>query len=103
MAGPLGEVLPDGESGDVVPRVLCRYIACGATDDDDQFGFPVDGVGGQLQVADRAGQRGAELGEDGRFGGEVQSGFDGVVSIVEADREDLRGLGHRRTQVGVVV
>jgi hypothetical protein len=56
---------------------------------------------GQLDRRARADEHVGELREDHRHGGLVEGGLGRVGAVVQADAQDLLGIGHRRAQAGV--
>ncbi len=97
----LGQVLADGESGNVTPgRVLVDPVRVRA-DHHDQFDLPVDHARGQGDVDVRAGDAGGKLGERRRPLRHGHPRLGGVPVIVEADAKHLRRSRRRRTEVGI--
>ena len=89
---------------DVVERHGAGHLAV-AADVDRVLGLVVDVVRVRrredvgLAVAD---QRVGELGEPERIGRDVLAGLGGVVSVVQAEADDLLRVGHRRQQADPV-
>ena len=92
----LGEVLADGEPGDVVPAVRFADPVRPPADDGHELNLEVHRARRQLDGVVGAGDGGGELGEDHRGGGQLEPRLPGVVFVVESDGEDLAGAGHRR-------
>ena len=65
LEGAVADVLADGQPGDVGPGVGLVDPVGPDADDRDQLDLPVDGVADDLDVVERARQRGRELGEGG--------------------------------------
>ena len=97
----VADVLPDGETGDVGPAVGLGHPVGPSADDGDELDLPVDVAGTELDVVERAGQRGRELGEGGRDVGQLGPGLFGVAAVVESDREDLAGCRHGVAELGL--
>ena len=95
---PLGEVLADGDAGDMRPAVAAGDLEGVPADDEHELHLPVDEPARQLDRDVRPGEAGRELGERGRELGDVQAGLGGVAGVVDADGEDLPGTGHRREE-----
>jgi NADPH:quinone reductase len=98
LQDPLGDVLPDGQARDVRPRVALGDVMCALADDGDELHFPVDVAVWQFDLGAGAGDRGRELGEDGRGRRRGESGLAGVRAVVQADREQLLRRGRRRVE-----
>lgn len=96
LGDPFGDVLADGETGDVVPGVGLGNVRGTGAHHHDQFDLPVGvSLGRQRDVGDRTGDAGGELGEDRRQAlGRREPGLGRVVTVVETDREHLARGGH---------
>lgn len=83
------------------PRLRFRDVVGRATDHGDQFHLPVGvAIGRQGHGGVRPRHRRDELGEHrGRFR-DGETGLVGVVTVVEANREDLARCRHRGLQIG---
>ena len=82
-----------GEAGDVLPRVGPVDLVAAAADRDDQFDLPVDVAGRQLHRGLGSGEAARELRERHREAVRRVAGLLRVLTVVDADGEDLRGRG----------
>lgn len=85
----------------MIPTVRFADTMRRTADHRDQLDLPVDLGARQFDDADRTGKRRAVLGEHGREVGDVVLRLRCVLGVVEADGEDLRGLGNRILQRGI--
>ena len=82
----------------MLPRILLRDAAAGFADDHRDLGLEVE-VRRFLRPHDRllvADLRLGDADEDRRLLGVVAAGLDHVVLVVQADAEDLAGVGNHR-------
>ena len=103
LADPLGDVLADGQAGDVAPGVgLGHPVRLGA-DDHDQLDLPV-GVAAlrQSHLGDGAGDARDVFGEDRWVLGDGEAGLQRVRPVVQPDGEQLPGGRGGRAEVGRV-
>ena len=95
------DVVERHDAGHGIERIRARDATAAASDDDRQLALEVQLGGGDRRDDDRragAHKRVAELREHGRHRRGVELGLLGVGRVVQADAEDLFGVGHRRTQ-----
>ena len=98
------DVVERHPAGHHVERVLLAATVRAAADHDGDLALVVDLLAvalGQLDRRARADQHVGELREDHRDGRLVERGLVRVGAVVQADAEDLLGIGHRRAQMGV--
>ncbi len=93
-------VVDDRVTGHVVERALARHEAGGAADDDAELDFPVELLRSARPQDRLAGieDGGVPLREDGWLLGNRLAGLLGVVAVVEADADELAGIGDGRMQ-----
>ncbi len=91
LVEPLRHVVDQHIAREMIQRLGAVDIAAGLADDDAQLDFPVAmrRALGQHHVVVRAGQARQRLHEHHWLGRDRQVRFDRVVTIVEADRDDL--------------
>ena len=90
LGDAVGDVLADGQPGDVVPPLRRRDVVATRADDRDELDLPVDVAGREPDVALRAGEARRVLGEHQRRRRQLHARLGGVVAVVQTDREDLR-------------
>src|SRR5690606_22663164 len=86
-----GDIVSAGVAADMFEGPLLGDAASAPADHHHQLRLEVDLVG-VAREDDRIvvpNEGGGELVEDDRLGGDLRSGFGGVVGVVEADAEDL--------------
>ena len=95
---PVGDVLADRETHDMVPRVLGCDVLAARADDDDQFALVVTTVAAHLDVCGRPDDARRELGEHERARRRLDAALGRVGPVVETDAEGLLRPGYGRPQ-----
>ena len=88
--------------GHHVPGGVLGNVAARPADDHDDLGLVVDDGAGQRDVRRRSGQATGELGEREGCRRQLHPALLGVALVVEADAEDLPGVGNRRAEDDLV-
>src|SRR5215204_4452499 len=99
-------VVAGGVAEDVVRRVLLADVARLPADDDDELGLVVELLGRLLRDGDRAAmmvQHRVELVEEDRHRRHRVAGLGRVLAVVQADADDLLGIGHAGAELGRVL
>ena len=97
------DIVADRVAADRAGRLVRRYVAHPAADDEGQLPLPVHGLR-RLRQPDRVArpdQGGGELGEQRGVVRQLGAHFLDVAAVVEPEAEDLRRTRDHRSQIGV--